>query len=67
MDEDLLQEAILNNLHTKEFFVDKAIGWVLREYAKTKEEFVLTFLQTEGLSSLSRREGGKHLSDKILW
>ena len=67
MDEDLLKEAILRNLDTKEFFVDKAIGWVLREYAKTHEEFVLAFLKTEGLSSLSRREGGKHLSDKILW
>lgn len=67
MDEDLLKEAILRNLTTKEFFVDKAIGWVLREYAKTHEEFVLAFLKTEGLSSLSRREGGKHLSNKILW
>lgn len=67
MDEDLLKEAILRNLDTKEFFVDKAIGWVLREYAKTHEAFVLAFLKTEGLSSLSRREGGKHLSDKILW
>ena len=65
--QDLLQEAILKNLDTKEFFVDKAIGWVLREYVKTHEEFVLAFLKTEGLSSLSRREGGKHLSDKILW
>ena len=67
MDEDLLKKAILRNLDTKEFFVDKAIGWVLREYAKTHEAFVLAFLKTEGLSSLSRREGGKHLSDKILW
>lgn len=62
-----LTEAIRENLHTREFFVDKAIGWSLREYAKTDEAFVLTFLQQEELSPLSRREGGKHLKEKILW
>lgn len=61
MDEEFLREAIVHNRGTKEFFVDKAIGWVLREYAKTSEDFVRGFLQMEGLSALSRREGGKHL------
>ena len=29
-----LSKAILNNSDTNEFFVDKAIGWALREYSK---------------------------------
>jgi 3-methyladenine DNA glycosylase AlkD len=61
MDEEHLTEAIVHNLHTREFFVDKAIGWILREYAKTSETFVREFIEREDLSALSRREAGKHL------
>jgi len=61
MDEEHLTEAIVHNLHTREFFVDKAIGWILREYAKTSETFVREFMKREDLSALSRREAGKHL------
>lgn len=61
MDEEHLTEAIGHNLHTREFFVDKAIGWILREYAKTSETFVREFMKREDLSALSRREAGKHL------
>lgn len=61
MDEEHLTEAIGHNLHTREFFVDKAIGWILREYAKTSETFVREFIEREDLSALSRREAGKHL------
>ncbi|MDD4439097.1 MAG: DNA alkylation repair protein, partial [Tissierellia bacterium] len=34
-DANFLSKAILNNSDTNEFFVDKAIGWALREYSKT--------------------------------
>lgn len=61
MDEEHLTEAIGHNLHTREFFVDKAIGWILREYAKTSETFVREFMKRDDLSALSRREAGKHL------
>lgn len=61
MDEALLTEAIINNAHTKEFFVDKAIGWVLREYSKTKPQFVRRFLTEHELSSLSVRECSKYI------
>lgn len=61
MDEEHLTEAIVHNLHTREFFVDKAIGWILREYAKTSETFVREFMKRDDLSALSRREAGKHL------
>ncbi len=40
-----------------DFFVKKAIGWALREYSKTKPEWVEFFVQeNKELSALSRRE-----------
>jgi len=61
MDEEILTEAIVNNADTKEFFVDKAIGWVLREYSKTKPEFVRAFIGKYKLSSLSVRECSRYI------
>lgn len=62
-DEALLEEIILNNLGTDEFFINKAIGWSIREYAKTSPEWAGAFLERnrERLSPLSYREAGKHL------
>ncbi|NLJ58803.1 MAG: DNA alkylation repair protein [Tissierellia bacterium] len=56
-----LRKAILNNSHTKEFFVDKAIGWALREYSKTNKEWVRNFINSNNLSKLSVREGSKYI------
>jgi len=61
MDEEFLTEAILNNSDTHEFFIDKAIGWVLREYSKTNPDFVLSFLGKHKLSTLSVKEGSKYI------
>ena len=49
--------------HEDDFFIRKAIGWALREYSKTNPERVKEFiLDNQGvLSSLSYREGSKHL------
>ncbi|MDK6598648.1 DNA alkylation repair protein, partial [Aerococcus urinae] len=46
-----------------EFFINKAIGWALRDYSKTNPGWVRDFIQThkEGLTSLSIREGSKYL------
>lgn len=46
-----------------EFFIRKAIGWALREYAKTDPEAVAAFLASrrDRLSTLSYREASKHL------
>ncbi|MDP3984724.1 MAG: DNA alkylation repair protein [Acidimicrobiia bacterium] len=62
-DEAMLFDFCLRRAHEKEFFIRKAIGWALREYAKTNAELVRRFLaENEGqLSGLSRREAGKHL------
>lgn len=66
-DTDLLTEAILANVegtaYGREFFVRKAIGWSLRQYARTDAEWVEAFVAEHGdrLSGLSRREALKHL------
>ena len=62
-DEDLLFSVCLSRADEREFFIRKAIGWALRDYARTAPGAVTRFLDThEGaLSPLSVREGGKHL------
>ncbi len=61
-DQELLAETILNNLGSNEFFINKAIGWALREYSKTNPVWVRAFIETHRgqLSNLSIREGGKY-------
>jgi 3-methyladenine DNA glycosylase AlkD len=45
----------------KDFFIRKAIGWALREYAYTAPDAVRAFLKKQELSPLSVREASKHL------
>lgn len=47
----------------KEFFIQKAIGWSLREYAKTDSKWVINFVEENGISGLAKREALKHLSN----
>jgi 3-methyladenine DNA glycosylase AlkD len=51
-----------NHSHSKEFFIQKAIGWALREYAKTNPEAVKTFVNSTNLKPLSKKEALKNLS-----
>lgn len=44
-----------------EFFIQKAIGWALREYAKTNPEAVRKFVSETTLKPLSKREALKNL------
>lgn len=61
-DFDLLREIIRENLGSKEFFINKAIGWALRQYARTDPRAVKRFVkETKELNPLSRREAMKHL------
>jgi 3-methyladenine DNA glycosylase AlkD len=66
--EDMLFEFCRLRMHETEFFIRKAIGWVLREYSKTSPEAVIAFLEEEKahLSGLSYREGSKNLVKKGL-
>jgi 3-methyladenine DNA glycosylase AlkD len=47
----------------KDFFIRKAIGWALRDHARSQPDAVRNFLaqHDEQLHSLSRREAGRHL------
>ena len=47
----------------KNFFIRKAIGWALRDHARTQPDAVRDFLarHADQLSGLTRREAGKHL------
>lgn len=58
-----LFKTILRVCHTKEFFINKAIGWMLRENAKRIPEIVSDFIDDNRnrLSNLSVREGLKHI------
>jgi len=62
-DTGLLTAVIEANMADQEFFIRKAIGWALREYAKTDPAWVLEFVTRNGpsLSPLSRREALKNL------
>ena len=61
-DLDLLADVIEANVEDREFFIRKAIGWALRDYARTDGRWVRAFVQGHpGLSPLSRREALKHL------
>ncbi len=59
----LLADTILRLCHEQEFFIRKAIGWVLRNYARTDPDWVRAFVDEhqERLSGLSKREALKHL------
>ena len=63
-DEELLFRTIGTLKSEKEFFIEKAIGWALREYSKTNAEAVVHFLETTNVRPLSRREGLKWLKNK---
>jgi len=46
---------------SKEFFINKPIGWILREYSKTDPDWVVNYVQSNPLAPLSRREALKWL------
>jgi 3-methyladenine DNA glycosylase AlkD len=62
----MLEDIISRTCHTKEFFINKAIGWALREYAKQDPEKVIEITNTYSLSNLSRREALKHFEGRLI-
>jgi 3-methyladenine DNA glycosylase AlkD len=63
-DLDLLYACIAPSLASREFFLRKAIGWALRQYAWTDPREVKRYVRENGhrLSGLSRREALKNVS-----
>ena len=60
-DFELLSEIIRENLGSDEFFINKAIGWSLRQYAYIDPKAVKDFVKSTQLHPLSRREALKHI------
>ncbi len=60
-DFELLTEIICENLGTQEFFINKAIGWALRQYTRVDPEAVRRFVVHTPLHPLSAREALKWL------
>lgn len=67
-DPTFLADCIRPALGAREFFLRKAIGWALRQYARTAPRWVAEYVHAhEGiLSPLSRREALRHLGEKPL-
>jgi 3-methyladenine DNA glycosylase AlkD len=62
-DAELLGQIIVNCLGSDEFFVNKAIGWALREYSKTNSQWVKEFIDKyrEQMCGLSIKEASKYI------
>ncbi|MBA2919489.1 DNA alkylation repair protein [Sphingomonas sp. MAH-20] len=62
-DLELLHACIGPSLDSREFFLRKAIGWALRQYARTDPREVRRYVAAHGdrLSTLSRREALKRI------
>lgn len=61
-DTALLTDCVDANVADRDFFIRKAIGWALRQYARTAPDWVRAFVDAHPeLSPLSRREATKHL------
>jgi 3-methyladenine DNA glycosylase AlkD len=59
----LLEHAVTSNLDDGSFWLRKAVGWALRQHARTDPQWVREAVARYGdrLSPLSRREATKHL------
>jgi 3-methyladenine DNA glycosylase AlkD len=64
VDTTMLEQAIKNMHHEQEFFIKKAIGWALRQYAKYNPDWVMELVDKYPLQNLSRKEALKHLDKK---
>ena len=63
VDKQVLERILVNNLGDSEFFINKAIGWALRDYSKFNPEWVREFIEKnkDGMANLSLREASKYL------
>ena len=63
-DFELLCDIIRENLGSQEFFINKAIGWALRQYTRVDPQGVRDFVATTPLNPLSAREALKWLEKR---
>ncbi len=60
---DILKIIIINNLGSHDFFINKAIGWSLRNFSKTNPQWVKTFIEQykKQMNKLSIKEGSHYI------
>ncbi|WP_186757159.1 DNA alkylation repair protein [Echinicola salinicaeni] len=63
LDKKLLVHTIQSLLGSKDFFINKAIGWILRQYSKTDPDWVIDFVQKTELANLSKKEALRLIKD----
>jgi 3-methyladenine DNA glycosylase AlkD len=61
VDEKVLENCIEYCILSKEFFINKAIGWALREYSKKNPDYVRNILTRYNFSNLSKKEASKYI------
>ena len=63
VDKQVLDEILVNNLGDSQFFINKAVGWALRDYSKYNPEWVREFIKKnkENMANLSIREASKYI------
>jgi 3-methyladenine DNA glycosylase AlkD len=64
---DLFSELAAQMTPEKEFFIRKAIGWILREVSKKNPDWTFEFLkQNSSVARLTYREAIKYLPDELI-
>ncbi len=58
---DLLKSECEKHKDSKEFFIQKAIGWALRDYSRFNPDGVLEFVNSTKLKPLSKREALRNI------
>ena len=63
VDKQSLERILVNNLGDSEFFINKAIGWALRDYSKYNQEWVREFIKQnkDNMANLIIREASKYI------
>ena len=63
VDEIILDKILVNNLGDNEFFINKAVGWALRDYSKYNPEWAREFIKKnkDNMANLSIREASKYI------
>ena len=63
VDEIILDKILVNNFGDNEFFINKAVGWALRDYSKFNPEWVREFIKKnkDNMANLSIREASKYI------
>lgn len=60
-DFELLQSECENHKNSKEFFIQKAIGWALRDYGRFNPNAVINYVESTNLKPLSKKEALKNI------